>query len=245
MRLRVKGGLMRRKVDWRVRSALAVAGQLALAGCEKGTAPSQAAEVTAPTTQVAAQANPGHGALKTQPGEVPLGAVIDWWRPDPTFPVPDGFLIADGSRVADPKSPLDGMALPDLRAKFVRGARDVADIGASGGASEHVHTVTPQASYTSYESHHHEWSHLDVNPDGKRVWVSYDPQAQPVLMTIWSNGIGDEGAGNFPIATGGTAESFHTNSAVHRHEVVIPAFTTAPAANDPSYVGLLKIVRVR
>ena len=236
---------MRRKVDWRVRSALAVAGQLALAGCEKGTAPSQAAEVTAPTTQVAAQANPGHGALKTQPGEVPLGAVIDWWRPDPTFPVPDGFLIADGTRVADPKSPLDGAVVPDLRRKFVRGAQDVADIGSSGGASEHVHVVTPPLSYTSYESHAHEWSHLQINPEGQRVWVSYDPQGQVVFMVNWSNGIGDEGQGIFPIATGGLGESFHTTVVAHRHEVRIPGFSAAPAPNDPLYLGLLKIVRVR
>ena len=246
MRLRMNGGPMRRKLDWRVRSALAVAGQLALTGCEKGTALSQAADVTAPTAQAVAQAAPGHGALKTQGGEVPLGAVIDWWRPDPTFPVPDGFLIADGSRVVDPKSPLDGMLLPDLRGKFVRGSQDAAGIGSSGGASTHTHSASPPPLRTVGNSHRHEWASTYLTPAGETQWTSWNGGGFPVLIIFWGNGIGAEGAGYFPLATGSPGENhFYTDAAYHDHDVNVPTFTTAAASSEPPYVGLLKIVRVR
>ncbi len=237
---------MWRMLDWRVGSALAVAGQLVLTGCDKGAAPSQPPDLTAPTAHVVAQATPGHGVVKTQQGEVPLGAVIDWWRPDPTFPVPDGFLIADGSRVADPKSPLDGMLLPDLRGKFVRGAQDATGIGSSGGASTHTHSASPPTFKTVGNAHRHEWASTYLTPAGETQWTSWNGGGFPVLIIFWGNGIGAEGEGYFPLATGSAGENhFYTDAAYHDHDVSIPTFATAAASSEPPYVGLLKIVRVR
>ena len=52
---------------------------------------------------------------------VPVGAVIDWYRPRPTTPVPLGFLICNGATVADPQSELNGTQVPDLTDRFVMG----------------------------------------------------------------------------------------------------------------------------
>lgn len=72
---------------------------------------------------------------------VPVGAVIDWWRPNDTFPLPEGFQMCDGSLVTDPMSPLLGMRLPDLRNRFVRGVDNIGFIGDEGGAESHDHIV--------------------------------------------------------------------------------------------------------
>jgi hypothetical protein len=73
---------------------------------------------------------------------VPIGAVIDWWRPNDTFPVPDGFQICTGGVVNDAQSPFNGETLPDLRNRFIRGAASFAGIGDTGGASTHTHTIS-------------------------------------------------------------------------------------------------------
>ena len=77
---------------------------------------------------------------------VPVGAVIDWWRPNAGFPVPTGFQICDGSMVVDAESPLNGETLPDLRIQFVRGANVIGDIGITGGVNTHGHSLTVNSS---------------------------------------------------------------------------------------------------
>lgn len=71
---------------------------------------------------------------------VPIGTVIDWWRPNANFPIPDGYAIADGTVVVDQASPFVGQALPDLRGRFARGATNLANIGEAGGADMHGHS---------------------------------------------------------------------------------------------------------
>ncbi len=68
---------------------------------------------------------------------VPVGGVIDWWRPindDEKFPLPDGFMICDGTLVSDPESPLNGYQLPDLNQRFIYGTTNPAEIGVPGGS---------------------------------------------------------------------------------------------------------------
>lgn len=71
--------------------------------------------------------------------QVPIGTVIDWWRPNDSFPVPLGFQICDGSAVLDSRSPLKGATLPNLNGQFVRGATDPDAIGDTGGSNNHAH----------------------------------------------------------------------------------------------------------
>lgn len=83
---------------------------------------------------------------------VPIGAVIDWWRPDSSFPMPPGYQIADGSTVTDADSPLNGKTLPDLTDRFVVGVTDVSDIGVTGGSSNHSHDVNIDHDHSSANS---------------------------------------------------------------------------------------------
>lgn len=180
-----------------------------------------------------------------QSTDVPIGAVIDWWRPNATFAIPTGYQVADGTAVTDAASPLVGTQLPDLRNKFVRGASGLAGIGGSGGAAQHAHTASP-ASFTAHgNGHHHRWASTSLDGFGKLRWTSRT-SAGPELLVVWSNGIGDAGAGNFPLSVAqGKVADFITDRVGEATQIQVPAFTTGTAANDPLYVGLLKIVRVK
>lgn len=64
---------------------------------------------------------------------IPIGQVIEWWRPAATVPIPSGFEIADGRTIAanahdfGTGSPI---ALPDLRNMFIIGADSLKSDGA-------------------------------------------------------------------------------------------------------------------
>ncbi len=72
---------------------------------------------------------------------VPVGGIISWWRPDPSFPIPDGYQVCDGSEVLDEASPYFGLSLPDLTGRFLRGVA-AAEIGSMGGSATHTHSLS-------------------------------------------------------------------------------------------------------
>ncbi len=76
-------------------------------------------------------------------GSVPVGTVIDWYRPTAGTAVPAGWKIMDGTVVNDPASPMHGLTVPDMTGKFTRGvsAGSQASIGATGGSDSHDHSV--------------------------------------------------------------------------------------------------------
>jgi hypothetical protein len=90
----------------------------------------------------------------------PLGAVIDWWRPNGSVEVPERFKICDGTPVNDPASPFNGLATPNLLNQFIRGVTSPNQIGISGGSPdvdlshshsmEHTHSGTTDASNQSF-----------------------------------------------------------------------------------------------
>jgi hypothetical protein len=73
---------------------------------------------------------------------VPIGTVIDWWRPNDSFPVPDGYQICDGSVVNDAQSPFNGQTLPNLIGRFARGANTAENIGVVSGSTTHTHSIS-------------------------------------------------------------------------------------------------------
>ena len=180
--------------------------------------------------------------------DVPIGAVLDWWRGDTTTPVPDGYMICDGSTVLDSSSPLYNKTLPNLAKTFIMGVTDVSEIGASGGASSHGHKVdvnhthgtintyysglhghnidVPAFNYTGYSnyagSHNHTWLRFQVNPDGKKLHVAFNSNGTEYINTLWSNGIDNAGSGNYPFAQHGSTVStrnFYTKwNGNHRHQ---------------------------
>jgi len=52
-------------------------------------------------------------------GGVPIGTIVDWYRPTTATPLPVGWRICDGTAVVT--SPWNGARVPDLRNQFVRG----------------------------------------------------------------------------------------------------------------------------
>jgi hypothetical protein len=101
---------------------------------------------------------------------VPIGTVIDWWRPNPTFTVPDGYKICDGTAVADPQSPLYGYTVPNFTGQFVLGVTDPALIGSIGGTNSHSH-----GGYTSTDgSHTHSIPTVGDNVGAGSMYVIVD-----------------------------------------------------------------------
>ena len=164
-------------------------------------------------------------------GMVPIGAVIDWWRPDASWPIPDGYHICDGTTIEDSTSPLDGYRLPDLSSKFIMGVTSVGDIGQSGGNSRHSHVVNIDHGHpgaiTSYAGahthsvdlpaygglaaeretdpgglHNHQWAAYWVDASGQNAWASFNSTGSMEVIYIWNNGINGEGTGIFPLAEG-------------------------------------------
>jgi len=204
-------------------------------------------------------------------GALPIGAVIDWWRPDATFAVPSGFAICDGSVVNDAASPLNGKTLPNLANRFIMGVTNVNNIGTSGGSDTHGHTVdinhdhgaissSSAGAYTgntaSFNDHTHQWIYEQNDGD----WISWNWDGSGEIMHIWDNGIHNDGSGFYPIGTSGSNRGWYTEmSGAHQHQFSVGSHThsvdvaalgvvnknTTTVSNVPSYYGLLKIIRIK
>lgn len=96
---------------------------------------------------------------------VPLGTVIDWWRPNDNVAVPERFAICAGQLLNDPSSPFNGQAMPDLRTKFVRGVELPEEIGDTGGSE------TNNLAHTHGMSHTHAGS---TDQGGHNIWAGND-----------------------------------------------------------------------
>jgi hypothetical protein len=189
-------------------------------------------------------------------GQVPIGGVVDWYRPDASFPVPDGYMVADGSVVTDPESPLLNDSLPDLRSKFVRGAAAFDEIGAAGGLASHSHVVNLPAVTTSPVAeppHRHQWAKFDR---AANKWTSFSGNSEIVLVD-WGDGLDGEGSGIWPLGfdeenRGSGSYPIYLNTGtqggitVHHHNVEFSEnITMEDSPNEPPYVMLLKIVRIK
>ena len=147
--------------------------------------------------------------------QLPLGSIIDWYRFDAAIPVPEGFVIADGSVVADAQSPLFGRNTPNLSGRFVRGVTSLAEIGTSGGTDSHDLT------------HNHNFSHTHTTLQNTSSWwwvpSNGGPFQCPKHTITYQTGqpIGEPIAGN------------RTSNELGQID------------NKPAFVGLLKLVRVR
>ena len=180
---------------------------------------------------------------------VPVGAVIDWWRPNDTFLIPDGYQICDGSEVKDPDSPLKGEKLPDLNGAFIRGVTDENQIATTGGAINHNHSINHDhdAVQTSANgTHNHIWSRIEFG----NTWHSYNSSAEDITISNWGNGLGAEGQGHFPLEPKDEIfnDSFFTTiEGQHIHDVDLSGISTTSGTSEhlPPYWGLLKLCRIR
>lgn len=194
-------------------------------------------------------------AFQAQNG-VPVGTVIDWWRPDANTPLPDGYLVCDGQTVNDPQSPLNGKALPNLNNRVIYGTTDPNAIGATGGAATHHHSIDHDhpalTGKTSPAGHHsHGWGYFDG-----ANYFSYNRDGNMAPVETWGDGMDTAGAGTFvmgleKLRTDRPQDpwAFTDTAPDHQHDVTVdlPNFTgnSGEASSLPPYVQLLKLCRVK
>ena len=166
---------------------------------------------------------------------VPVGTVLDWFCVSPCT-IPAGFALADGSTVNDPASPLDGVTLPDLRQKFVRGAQSTGSVGTTGGASSHNHSVDPpDTSTTSTGSHSHS---VDPPP----TFGTFSTNKKNMQDCVASCAFMSQ-SGHFHNVNIGPFGS--SSSGAHSHNVDTGPFNSASGNNSPPFVDLVKIIRIK
>ncbi|NOZ87435.1 MAG: hypothetical protein GXP49_14420 [Deltaproteobacteria bacterium] len=196
-------------------------------------------------------------------GDVPIGTIINWWRPDDTVDIPEGYQICDGSEITDDRSPFKGSTVPNLVGRFIRGVGSPSEIGQTGGSDDlpdyDVHVDPPPYDINwetnSAGSHNHAWSFFTSGEN----WYTYKSDGGGQKIMDWGDGIGNDGSGIYPFAHDGSVSSTRTyytrNSGSHKHTIEatldLPGFDTtgtpsggAAGKNVPSYIGLLKLIRI-
>jgi hypothetical protein len=198
--------------------------------------------------------------LSFVPSPVPVGSVIAWFGD--AAAVPDGWKFCDGTAISDPASPMNGVATPDLRDRFVRGTSGAA--GATGGADSvdlshshavnaHTHTVDNHAHGIGADGNHdHGMGHTHTGGtsggSGNGVYSGEDrtPEFRAAYLghthSFTTDGTRNQtdGGGNHSHG-GGTAGSAPGTSAAS------PGTSNALAvvSTVPRYVALIYIIRVR
>lgn len=192
---------------------------------------------------------------------VPIGGVVDWWRPAPEWDVPDGFVVCDGNPVNDPLSPINGVNTPNLIGQMVRGATPNTDEMAAGGAAtqtvnfsngSHLQSTVDT---TKDGAHSHTISGNTggvttvnaVDPGSQDYWVrewqlnDYSNQAQLLAEPRSASSV--RGEGNHKHSADGLVVNVNSE---HLHTVDLPGLTGTQTLNIlPPHVNLLKICRTR
>jgi hypothetical protein len=216
--------------------------EAAVDGIDTTTAASTAAEL-ASLAAVVADLETDVYALP----EVPVGTVVDWYRPSAATPAPEGWQLMNGSTVTDTESIYYGQVLPDLTDRFTRGVVDQSLVGVSSGSSAHTHAVdmshAHSASTDTQGAHYHSWASFDGSGTD---WYSGDG----TMITNWADGMDSAGTGYYVIATsGGNATYYTSSSGSHSHGVTVNAYggtaVSASQSNIPPYVGMVKIIRIK
>jgi len=183
------------------------------------------------------------GSFSDSAGNIPIGTIIDWYRPTPSTPTPFGFEIADGRMVRDTESPLRDTLLPDLSDKFIMGAKDETGVGNTEEGITYVHSVDPPGATTSNEGeHNHKWAKFQEN--GKK-WYSFSYSDTEYLEKDWGNGVDKVGGGIYPIEADRDLVLFTDFAGSHSHTFDIAEKTFPDEDYQPPYVGLLKIMRTK
>lgn len=206
-------------------------------------------------------------------GSVPIGGVVDWYRPTPTTPVPPGWVICDGRPVNDPESPMNSCATPNLVGRFVRGLDPAAATGTAYGANlapggvalpdtgtgqlnlAHSHVVPGHSHGIDHThglgSHTHTMSH--THRVAGRTNTADQPQLPDVSASFnggpWVHFHAFDVTSDQPSTseTGpavGSTSPPSTSSSGPNHEFGTYS-SQGVVTVVPPYVGLLKIMRVR
>jgi hypothetical protein len=103
---------------------------------------------------------------------------------------------------------------------------------------EHHHEYSISTLTTNDGYHGHIWASIQ-NVGGDIQWTSYAAGGVPDLVFVWSNGIGNEGSGIYPLAAQPNATFYTSRGGQHSHGVYVPPTSTTPSPNDVPYIQLL------
>jgi len=180
----------------------------------------------------------------------PVGSVKSWLRPTAITPLPGGWLICDGTTVVDSSSPFNGLALPDLRARFPRGhatltnanfgadinyfaggtipsgGADLVDLAHSHTSPTHTHTLSTDASLHTHTTQGATSTSVGVVGTPGNIHLGNDGIVQTHVHVINSGGSHN-----------------HTGTALAGGASTNPALTNSE--NRPSYDELLLIIKVK
>lgn len=168
---------------------------------------------------------------------VPVGTIVDWYRPGPSTPVPTSWKVCDGSTVTDAASPLNGQAVPNLVGRFTRGIGLADATGATGGADSQLVTLSHNHSVPghthSIPDHSHAFSGQTGTPIGVTVPIQGVFQFTLANIDHVHNFSGTTNLGG----PGQTGSGGNVNTDTVNQSVTV---NTVPA-----YVGVLKIIRIK
>ena len=129
--------------------------------------------------------------------------------------IPSGWVLCDGAN-----------STPDLRTRFVQGAADGVQAGATGGsataapATHSDHTVTPPSAQAAVGTHQHRGL---VNMSGTTLWQAPDSFGQGASQSMGGyvalTGSSTAKALGLTDAISGGTPSAHTGSNVNAHSV--------------------------
>lgn len=206
-------------------------------------------------------------------GLVPLGAILPFFRPDTSFNIPSGWVLAAGQTLApaDHSWGAINVTIPNLTNRFILGA-NISGTGtgpgsapaenATGGSHtqnlSHSHTVDPHTHQTTHShsipsdgSHSHQFFDSDsgVNRDlyQRAGATSTDSNFQSAYLQTFN--MGNQLSARLPMSSAGT-HNHSGNTGVTTVTTTSTGVTTnGPNAitSDfrPSFLGLLYIVRVK
>ena len=187
---------------------------------------------------------------------IPIGTVIDWWRPQASVAIPTGFEICDGRSIAAAAHDFgtgNAIVLPDMRNKFIIGADPWSADGSgstngdSTAASGATHPNAPGIGGGGGSNTSKNFSHQHNVPGhghAVRGWDSRFAGAagggainmNPAKVQDWGfpwAGTTDSGVGAFTTLNGDT--TFSTTG------------TNLSSTTDvrPLHIGLLRLMKVR
>lgn len=155
---------------------------------------------------------------------VPIGTILEWWRPDQSTPVPKGFRICSVS----PNDP----SLPDAANRYLRGTSEWSEVGRVGGASSHNHALSvPQHTHAIDHQHPPLSPWLGPPTEIKRSNVAPDCILPNSNFPGRSHSHGIDSI-EIPPYSGPSGQASDNTWQIMPHD------------NDPKYVGLLLIIRV-
>ena len=102
----------------------------------------------------------------------------------------------------------------------------------------HQHQYSTSASTSTDGLHNHIWSSIQ-NAGGDIQWSTYASGGNPVLAFAWSDGIGNDGSGIYPLAASPNATFYTSRGASHDHDIYLGPATTTFAPSLVPYIQLL------